>query len=145
MGKSVVALKDEGCNTNVISKEFVKQNRRFLKIRKMHSVISHSDKNSSEWSSEIVIEAELEIGRHKYTSRWVVSNSRYDHLLGMPWHTEKNPQIDLDTQTIRANDVVLPRKSIICPNLIISNLGVKKFCSLLKRKRKNRMISSSTN
>lgn len=136
MGKSVVALKDDGCNTNVISKAFVKQNRRLLKIRKTRSVINHSDKARTETSSEIVIGAEVEIGKHKYTSNWVVANSRYDLLLGMPWHTETNPQTDYDSQSVQVGDVVLPRKSIVDPNLTITNIGVKKFRSLLRMKQK---------
>lgn len=54
----------------------------------------------------------------------------------MPWHTETNPQTDYDSQSVQVDDVVLPRKPIMDPNLTITNIGVKKFRSLLQKKRK---------
>lgn len=64
----VVVLKDDGCNTNVLSAEFVERNRDHLDIHQKRSVISHSDKNRTETSEEIVLNTIVELGLHKCTS-----------------------------------------------------------------------------
>lgn len=94
MGREAVVCKDNGCNTNVLSREFVKRNRQLLKIQKRKSIIRRSSRESIKTVSKIVMDADIEIGKHRYRSTWVVANCRYDALFGMPWHVENNPDVD---------------------------------------------------
>lgn len=54
----------------------------------------------------------------------------------MPWHAENNPWTDNDKHIVRVGDTVLPHKSSDDSKIVISNLSVKKFHSLLQKKRK---------
>lgn len=136
-GQQLTILKDDGCNTNVLSKTFVNKNRHLLNIQKEQSVISHSDKDYIETSSDIVVDAEVEIGCYKYRSNWVVANSRYDMLLGMPWHEEANPDTDYSSKTVWVGNVTLTARTDKDDRIKVGDLGVKKFKSLLRKKRKS--------
>lgn len=87
-------LKDDRCNTNVLSKDFVNKRRHILKVQQRKSIISHSDIISTENSSEIVLETNVEIGKHVYRSNWVVGSCRYEMLLSMPWYAAMKPMVD---------------------------------------------------
>lgn len=134
-GKKITVLKDDGCNTNVLSKDFVQKHRDLLNIRREDTIISHSDKRYTESSSEIIVDAEIEIGAHRYRSNWVVANCRYDMLLGMPWHEFTNPDTDYIKKTVRVGDILLPISSCCDDQVKVCNIGVKKFRSLLKKKK----------
>lgn len=134
-GHQVIVLKDDGCNTNVLSRSFVKANRDILDVRSSSATINHSNRNSVEHSSEIVVDAEIEIGPHKYRSNWVVSDCRYDVLLGMPWHQDTCPKMDYETGELKIGNSVLPLHRDPSRDVTISNLGVKKFRSLLRKKK----------
>lgn len=81
VGQQVVSLKDDGCNTNVLSKTFVDRNRQHLDIRKTTFLIQHYNKESNEQAPEVVIDAEIQIGSHFCRSNWIVAECRYDVLL----------------------------------------------------------------
>ena len=70
-GRRARILKDDGCNTNVISKSFVKKNRRVFKIFKKRFEVCHSKKEMNEVASEMVLHGTVVIGRHEYTSNWM--------------------------------------------------------------------------
>lgn len=133
-GRQATILKDDGCNTNVMSKTFVQMYRHLLDVRPTTATINHSSKHVKEESGEMVVGAEVEIGPHQYTSNWVVADCRYDIMLGMPWHVENDLKINYRTGKLSANGVALPTSAE--PNRCISeqNLGVKKFRSLLRKK-----------
>lgn len=116
-----------------MSTKFVEQNRKLLDVRECKTTIEHSNEGTTEESSHIVMNATVQIGRHSYTSNWTVANSRYDVLLGMPWHTDVKPEIDYERREISVGTYKLPvpRRSWNTPE--ISNLGVKKFRSLLRK------------
>lgn len=78
-------LKDDGCNTNVISRDSFKKLGQMLNIQNVAFVISHSNKNENETSNEMVLDAKIELGQYQYRWNWIVANCRYDVLLGMPW------------------------------------------------------------
>lgn len=59
-------LKDDGCNTNILSSEFVKRNRKLLNVSKTFLNIEHSDDNFSENASEVVLDVTIQIGKHQY-------------------------------------------------------------------------------
>lgn len=60
----------------------------------MSLIVSQSENGGTETSSKIVIGTEIKIGKHKYTSNWVLANSTYDKLLEKLWHTRNSPQTD---------------------------------------------------
>lgn len=53
-GKSARALKDDGCNTNVVSRSFAAKNRDKLKSVHRNVIIKHSNKHTTEKSSETI-------------------------------------------------------------------------------------------
>ncbi len=97
-GKRVRVLKDDGCNTNVVSREFLKNNSELFEVFQRHVELMHSEDNTVETASEVLLGAELRIGTHVYSSNWVVESCRYDVLLGMPWHVANNPKIEYSKQ-----------------------------------------------
>jgi len=92
--KRVRVLKDDGCNTNVVSHEFFQKNKSCFKWKHCNVEVRHSEADSVEKSSQVVLGATVRIGKHSYKSNWLVANCRYDVLLGMPWHVANNPNID---------------------------------------------------
>jgi len=135
---SVRVLKDDGCNTNVVSKKIVDLNRQRFTVRKEKFVVQHSKDGENEEASKIILNGTLKIGSHTYTSNWVVSDTRYDVILGMPWHVANNPQIDYVERTIRVNEDTLsyehPNEERGAKPVKVTNMGVKKFRRMLKRK-----------
>ena len=135
-GVSVRVLKDDGCNTNVISSRIVDLNRQNFRVIRKNVVVKHSKDGTNEQSSQIVLHGTLKIGSHTYTSNWVVSDTRYDVLLGMPWHVAHNPQTDYNKRIVRVHDGELkfqhPKESN--SSVKVTNLSVKKFRRMLKKK-----------
>ena len=134
-GKRVRVLKDDGCNTNVVSREFFRKNRGLFNYDKCDVEVKHSDKNSNEKASKVILGATLRIGKHKYKSNWLVANCRYDVLLGMPWHVANNPSIDYKERivTVGSDDIFSENSPICAENKVqVMNLGVKKFRKMLK-------------
>lgn len=43
-GQQVTVLKDDGCNTNVVSPSFVNRNLHFLKMKESSAEINHSNR-----------------------------------------------------------------------------------------------------
>ena len=62
--KTVRVLKDEGCNTNFMSYEFFKKNKKLLKWKSCNVEVGHSRSGSSEISSAVVLEATWKIRAH---------------------------------------------------------------------------------
>lgn len=88
VGQQVVVLKDDGCNTNVMSTSFVNKNLHLVNIKGTSVTINHSNREVTEDVNEIVVDAEIQMGSHKYKSSWIVADCRFDVLLGMPWRVE---------------------------------------------------------
>lgn len=57
-------LRDDGCNTNVLSKTFVNKHRNFLNVRTVDPKVNHTNKYVIESTDEMVVNAEIEIGKH---------------------------------------------------------------------------------
>lgn len=137
IGKEVTALKDDGCNTDVLSKTFADRHRRLLNIQKASFTINHSNKDSAEVDNELVLGTKFQLEDHVYRSNWVVANCQYDVMLGMPWHVKCKPAVNYDTGKPKAGNITLPssRDSNKCIN--VQNLGVMKFRSFLRKKKNN--------
>ncbi len=133
-GRRVKVLKDDGCNTNVVSKEFFKRNRKYFNVKKCNVEVSHSQKGSVENSSQAIIGATLQIGKHSYKSNWLVANCRYDVLLGMPWHVAHNPKIDYEKRIVKVGENELSTEVSNENEFKVLNLSVKKFRCMVKRK-----------
>ncbi len=75
-GKPIRVLKDDGCNTNAVSREFLKFNSELFKVVQRPVEVMHSEYNTVEKASEVILGAELRIGTHVYTSNWVLASCR---------------------------------------------------------------------
>lgn len=64
-GRQCKILKDDGWNTNIISVDFVSRNKKLFKIMEKSLQIDHSNKGLSEVTPGIVLDAEVQIGKHK--------------------------------------------------------------------------------
>lgn len=63
-GQQVTVLKDDGWNTNVMSRTFLENNRHLLNIKKTALNINNSNNRSVELSSEMMFDNEIEIENH---------------------------------------------------------------------------------
>lgn len=90
-----------------------------------------------EEAEEVVVNAELKLGSHLYTSNWIVADFRYDILFGMPWHVQHLPITDYKTCTVRVGENMLPKTRKSEGSVKIQNMGVKKFRSLFRKKKRN--------
>lgn len=106
-GKQVLVLKDDGCNTNVLSKSFVDRHLSLFRIHSVASTIHHSSRDHVEHSDEVVLEAEVEIESHCYVSNWLVADCCCDVLLGMPWREETNPKMHYKKRELKIGDLTL--------------------------------------
>lgn len=87
-GKEGNILKDDGCNTKVISRDFTNKRRHKLDIRDFKLAICHSHKSMEEYATEIVLNTALKIGRTKYNSNWAISTVLYEVVLVILWHEQ---------------------------------------------------------
>ena len=112
-GVSVRVLKDDGCNTNVISQSFLDRYRKTFEVHNFKTLIKHSRDRSAEESSEVVMNATLNMQTHSYRSNWVFADCRYDVLFGMPWNVANNPRIDYTKRVVQVPDarIVLEDKT----------------------------------
>ncbi len=56
----------------------------------------------------MIYNATVQIGEHFYTLNWAVANTRYDALLGMPWHKVYNPKIDYRKHSVHIEGMSVP-------------------------------------
>ena len=137
-GLSVKVLKDDGCNTNVVSREFLAKyrSRNIFEVCQGYVRVQHSQKETKEEASEVILNGTLRLGAHTYTSSWIVANCRYDVLLGMPWHVAHNPSIDYEKRIFKVGPHVIPALRKNCEKLQVTNLGVKSFRKMVRKNMK---------
>ena len=144
-GKKVSVLKDDGCNTNVVSCDLFEKNRGLFKWKECDVEVRHSKTFFVKNSSEVILGCTLIIGLHSYKSNWLVENCRYDVLLGMPWHVAHNTPIDYSQRNVKVNsDELIPHEEGCKQKNQVTSTGVKKFRSLLKRKVRAQSYSYSS-
>lgn len=141
VGQQVTVLKDDGCNTNVISKSFVKRYCHLLQVRRTSFSIFHSNKQSTEEATHVILDAEIQLGNHVYRSNWIVAGCRYDILLGMPWHIQCVPSVDYKLGTVKVGESELPTFRCTDRTTEVHNIGVKKFRSLTRRKTSSKELN----
>ncbi len=66
--------------TNVVSREFLKNDSELFEVFKRPVEVLHSEGKTVEKASDVILGAELRIGNHVYTSTCVVVSCRYDVL-----------------------------------------------------------------
>ena len=133
--KRVRVLKDDGCNTNVVSHEFFERNRQNFNWEKCEVEVKHSKSDSVESSSKVILGATLRIGKHLYKSNWLVASCRYDVLLGMPWHVAHNPAIDYEKKIVKIGHDEHNTNRSQCEHVPkVMNLSVKKFRNILRER-----------
>lgn len=106
-GRQCKILKDDGCNTNVISSEFIKRNKYFNLLNQKLN-IEHSNEDAAETTSEIVLDGSVQIGKHIYTSNFAVDNCSYYIILGTPWHRDNDFVKDYSNYQVTVNGRSLP-------------------------------------
>jgi Aspartyl protease len=107
-GKPVRILKDDGCNTNVVSRKFVQRNAEAFKTVRRNVKVNHSDDDRVEQAAQIILDGRLKVGNHEYLSNFVLANCCYDVLLGMPWHVASNPRVSYYARVVQLKDDTLP-------------------------------------
>ncbi len=100
-------LKDDGANTNIISKSFYEKHKEKFATSQTSVDVSHSTNGADEESCTIVENARLDIQGHQYESKFVVADTRYYTILGTPWHRDVQPETNYDEGTVRIGDVVI--------------------------------------
>ena len=67
---SLKVLKDDGCNTNVVSREFLAKfrSRNIFEVFLENVTVQHSQKGTTENASEVILNGTLRLGAHTYTS-----------------------------------------------------------------------------
>ena len=133
-GIPVRVLKNDGCNTNVISKEFFNFHADCFDVIEKRVEISHSNRENTEIATQIVVNARLSCEEHVYRSNFTVANCRYDVLLGMPCHVDCKPRIKYEVPQVAVADQCLPMEKDEQCTPRITNMGVKKFRSILRKK-----------
>lgn len=101
-------LKDDCCNTNVVSQEFFLNNREIFRSVKKRVEVFHSEKKTTEIAPEFFLAATIRIGSHVYISNWVVARSRYDVLLEISLHVVHNPDTNYTSWTVKIGSDDLP-------------------------------------
>eukprot|EP00171_Calliarthron_tuberculosum_P008045 IDg8045t1 len=113
-GQQVTVLKDDGCNTNVISSEFYQRNKHLLTVDVTETCISHSKRGAVEISKHLVKNATLHLSQHG------------------------NPGVDYKRRKILVDGSELPVTNESTKDSVrVANLTVKKFRSLMRKKPKN--------
>jgi Retroviral aspartyl protease len=136
-GIPVKILKDDGCNTNVVSRAFVKKHKNLFNVVNKKMIVNHSCEGLNEEVSQVVLNGNLTLGNHRYTSNFVVASCQYDILLGMPWHVTHEPKVSYAARVLRVADKCVPvqREEQVDTEAKIENLSVTSFRKLLKRRK----------
>lgn len=97
--------------------------------------ISHSSRQFEEETTDLIESSKLKIGLHCYESRFVVADTRYDVILGTPWHKDVSPTADYDANSIRIADILirgeLPENN---SSTAINNITLKQCQRMLRKK-----------
>lgn len=93
--------------------------------------------------SEVILHATLTAGTHLHKSNWFVANFRYNLIQGIPWHLDHNQLIDYEKRIVTfGNYVTSSTKEFNKRKTEVKNLSVKKFRSLVAKKRLSFRFSS---
>ena len=134
-------LKDDGASTNIISKSFFNKNPQNFNLLPQVVDVCHSSQDANEQGCELVENAKIEIQDHRYDSNFVLADTRYDALLGTPWHHDVQPKPNYETGEVEIGKTVItsmkPESSSShtddsTEKVIMNNVTIKEFKSILK-------------
>ena len=132
----IIILKDDGCNTNVISKDFYLKNQKNLPIPQSSDLtMHHSHPKSTESYIQVIPDLSVKIGDHTYQSSFVISQANYPMRLGMPWHKETLPVIDYEASTGEVEGKLLTGTFEDTTHARIQNMSVKRLRGLCRKRR----------
>lgn len=63
-------------------------------------MVAHSMEGSEELPVKSLRGRSLVVQGHHYRSNFVVRDARYEVILGMPWHSEEQPNTNYDSSTV---------------------------------------------
>ena len=132
----VSILKDDGCNTNVVSRSFYEKHKeKFPSTEETDLIIQHSSQKATEKGKVILKDVCVSVGPHTYRSNFVVADCRYDVLLGMPWHVENEPTVNYKEKTVKLSDCLLAATEEPDIAVKVQSISVKKFRRLYRKKK----------
>lgn len=132
--KTVKVLKKYGCDTIVVSTEFLKRHSNLFETRRERVVICPSQKGVTEEASEIMLERNVRVVDHTYTSNWAIYQTRYEVLVGIPWNAVENLNVDYRGLSLMLKDIPIPVIDPDAENRIdVFHLGVRKFRRMLRQ------------
>lgn len=100
-----VCLVDSGASGNFVSLDFCRRHGIPIRTTRRRRTITLAD-NSKQTSRLLVEKAQLRLGSHEEEHPFTVMNlnMNFDVILGMPWLTRVNPQIDWATGSMTIRD-----------------------------------------
>lgn len=126
-------LKDDGASTNIISIEFYKKHKDSFIVEPTNVSLSHSSNESEELGCNMTNMVTVRIGEHEYKSRFILANTRYDVILGTPWHKDVQPLSNYTQNIVRIGHVLINGKKYDANEYSVSNVSRKGFRKLLKK------------
>ncbi len=127
-------LKDDGASTNVLSTKFFMRHKDIFVTRPSEVSLLHSSFGLSEMNRKLVDTASVKIGTHEYNSKFVLGDTRYDVILGTPWHKDMKPTTKYDKNEVRINDFVIVGRTCDDRNDSVSHISIRGFRKMLKEK-----------
>lgn len=95
--------------------------------------VLHSSNEADEKECTVVDSIVLNIGEHSYESRFVVADTRYDVILGTPWHHDVEPKTNYKDSSIEIEGLKIFGKKVD-ESCSINNISVSGFRKLMKKK-----------
>lgn len=135
----VQSLRDDVCNTDIVTKWFVDRNRLLLQLDNREYVLQRSYEDGNYFTTEIIFDETLGIGLHTYKTSWLVWNRKYDVSLRMQWHMRFKAADDYLKRTVRlittTNSIQASRDTVEKDFPVkVKNLGVESFRQMLTEK-----------
>lgn len=133
-GLQIKILKDDGCNSDINLIHFVNHNKKYFETIQKNLKIDHSNERILEVTSELVVNAEIQIAKHTCCSNWAISKCRYDITLGIPWHEQTQVIAIYVAKSVIMNKIPLPVLQTLNSGLKILNITATKFRFVLHKK-----------
>lgn len=127
-------LKDDGASTNILSRNFFEQHKEHFTTSPSNVILSHSSSSSDETECDLINRVTVRIGQHEYTSKFVLGDTRYDLILGTPWHRDVNPRTNYSTSRVTVGDHDLKGETYQSERNKVCHMSIKGFRRLLKKK-----------
>lgn len=134
-------LKDGGASTNIISKTFFEQNPENFNLLPQSVEVCHSSQDADEQNCKLVENAKVQIHDHRHVSNFVLADTRYDAVLGTPWHRDVHPKTNYETGEVEIGKTVLTSTSTdssstntdkLATKAVMTSVSIKEFQSIIQ-------------